>query len=240
MKTKILSILALLLMTVTQGAWADELTVYDGTQSSPFSPAYMNRFDMYTRSQYIIPAANLEAMNGKIITALKYYSNKSNYTSTCNVDVYLKEVGYTTFNSTPTFETKSGIVYTGKLSIAGDGTLTITFTTPYTYNGGNLLIGMENTETGNSILSSFSGQNVTGTVAFGSSSTNRGDFIPKTTFTYETPVPPTPVDLGLPSGKKWANRNVGALSATGYGTYYAWSRATSPPHNGATTGACRR
>ena len=89
MKTKILSILALLLMTVTQGAWADELTVYDGTQSSPFSPAYMNRFDMYTRSQYIIPAANLEAMNGKIITALKYYSNKSNYTSTCNDDLQL-------------------------------------------------------------------------------------------------------------------------------------------------------
>ena len=223
MKTKILSILALLLMTVTQGAWADELTVYDGTQWSPFSPAYINSFDVYTRSQYIIPAANLEAMNGKIITALKYYSNRSNYTS-CNVDVYLKEVGYTTFDEyTPTFETKSGIVYTGTLSIAGDGTLTITFTTPYTYNGDNLLIGMENTETGNTILSSFCGQIVTGTVAFGSSSTTRGDFIPKTTFTYETPVPPTAVDLGLPSGKKWANRNVGALSETGYGTYYEWS-----------------
>ena len=36
MKTKILSILALLLMTVTQGAWAQEtLTVYDGTDASP-------------------------------------------------------------------------------------------------------------------------------------------------------------------------------------------------------------
>ena len=150
-KFKFLSILALLLMTVTQGAWADELTVYDGAAFCPYSPAYIKTFDWYTRSQYIIPAANLEDMNGKIITALKYYSNTSNYTSTCNVDVYLKEVNYTTFNSTPSFETKSGIVYRGTLSIAGDGTLTITFTSPYTYNGGNLLIGMENTETGNLI-----------------------------------------------------------------------------------------
>ena len=195
MKTKILSILALLLMTVTQGAWAQAtLTVFDGTEKYEYAPAYMWYFDKYSRSQYIIPAANLATMNGKIITALKYYSDKSNYTSTCNVDVYLKEVGYTTFNSTPTFETKSGIVYTGKLSFAGDGTLTITFTTPYTYNGGNLLIGMENTAKGNWASSQFYGQKVTGAVACGYNSTSlaavtatRNDFIPKTTFTYETP-----------------------------------------------------
>lgn len=30
------------------------------------------------------------------------------------------------------------------------------------------------------------------------------------------------VDLGLPSGVKWATCNVGASSPSGYGTYYAW------------------
>lgn len=30
------------------------------------------------------------------------------------------------------------------------------------------------------------------------------------------------VDLGLPSGTKWATCNVGASSSTGYGDYYAW------------------
>jgi len=30
------------------------------------------------------------------------------------------------------------------------------------------------------------------------------------------------VDLGLPSGTKWANMNVGAESPEGYGDYYAW------------------
>ena len=232
------TLLIALLCGVT-GAWAQEtLTVYDGTKKYSFAPAYLYAFDWYTRSQYIIPAANLEAMNGKIITALKYYSSITDYTSTCNVDVYLKEVGYTTFNSTPTFETKSGIVYTGTLSIAGDGTLTITFTTPYTYNGGNLLIGMENTGKGTSIYSSFYGQNVTGAVAFGSNSTslaavtaNRNDFIPKTTFTYETPDP----NAGLLTGRfsvsatkqvRFSQGNLQAYFASA-GTSCTWRFATN-------------
>ncbi len=32
------------------------------------------------------------------------------------------------------------------------------------------------------------------------------------------------VDLGLPSGLKWATCNIGASSPEGYGNYYAWGR----------------
>lgn len=35
------------------------------------------------------------------------------------------------------------------------------------------------------------------------------------------------VDLGLPSGTKWAKYNIGATSETDYGDYFAWG-ATSP------------
>jgi len=35
------------------------------------------------------------------------------------------------------------------------------------------------------------------------------------------------VDLGLPSGLKWATCNLGAISADGYGSYYAWGE-TAP------------
>lgn len=35
------------------------------------------------------------------------------------------------------------------------------------------------------------------------------------------------VDLGLPSGTKWADRNVGASSPTQYGNYYAWGETTT-------------
>ena len=34
------------------------------------------------------------------------------------------------------------------------------------------------------------------------------------------------IDLGLPSGKKWAARNIGAESETDYGLYFAWGETT--------------
>ena len=39
------------------------------------------------------------------------------------------------------------------------------------------------------------------------------------------------VDMGLPSGKKWANMNVGALDPHRYGSYYAWGEK-SPKSSG--------
>ena len=36
------------------------------------------------------------------------------------------------------------------------------------------------------------------------------------------PSTPTAVDLGLPSGTLWADRNIGANSPEGYGDYFAW------------------
>ncbi len=36
------------------------------------------------------------------------------------------------------------------------------------------------------------------------------------------PPVPTAVDLGLPSGTLWADRNIGANSPEGYGDYFAW------------------
>ena len=35
------------------------------------------------------------------------------------------------------------------------------------------------------------------------------------------------VDLGLPSGAKWATMNIGANTSTGYGNYYAWGETTT-------------
>jgi len=47
-------------------------------------------------------------------------------------------------------------------------------------------------------------------------------------FTVDTvPSTPTAVDLGLPSGTKWASCNVGASSPEDYGDYFAWGE-TSP------------
>jgi hypothetical protein len=37
----------------------------------------------------------------------------------------------------------------------------------------------------------------------------------------------TAVDLGLPSGRKWADRNLGYSKDPDYGTYFAWGGRTS-------------
>lgn len=43
------------------------------------------------------------------------------------------------------------------------------------------------------------------------------------------------VDLGLPSGVKWANMNVGATAVTDYGTFFAWGETAGLTVSGATT-----
>ena len=41
------------------------------------------------------------------------------------------------------------------------------------------------------------------------------------------------VDLGLPSGRKWADRNVGATNPESYGTYFAWGETEGFTYEGA-------
>lgn len=42
----------------------------------------------------------------------------------------------------------------------------------------------------------------------------------------EPPAGVEAVDLGLPSGRKWANMNVGAQKPEGYGLFFAWGETT--------------
>ena len=173
----------------------DELTVYDGTTTNNHVPAYVFYFDDFTRSQYVIPADDLEDMRGGTINSLKFYTTSSNipYTSVSDVDVYLMEVDYTTISA---FEPKANgtIVYQGKLDFVSEnagGLLTIEFSTPYSYGGGNLLVGIDNTTDAGYKSIYFYGQNVTGASVSGSNgsgpdavSANQQNFIPKTTFGY--------------------------------------------------------
>lgn len=48
------------------------------------------------------------------------------------------------------------------------------------------------------------------------------DYIVRVTVTGEAPESVELLDLGLPSGLKWASCNVGATETEGYGGYYAW------------------
>ena len=111
-------------------------------------PAYITKFDEYTRSQFIIAESQLRPVLSQTILGIQFVQvNNLHYNTGVPVDVFIKRVDY---NSIGQFETKSGddIVYHGQLSQNGSGYLTITFDTPYKYTGGSLLVGIENTATG--------------------------------------------------------------------------------------------
>ena len=228
MKHKRLLFLLALLMTAATGAWAQQtLTVYDGTTKDNTSPAYIGYSDEYTRSQTVIPSTALTAMKGCDITAMKFYSNSMAASGKIDYsfDVYLKEVSYSAFAESSTFEPKSSCttVYQGTLSIS-NYELTITFSKPFHYNGGNLLIGMENTSkvmyyeirflgtsTGSSLsnICTHDSHDLTSATLI----TNRY-FIPKTTFTYEDPTYSVKLADGTEDAKNWSIAS-GEKSATG-------------------------
>ena len=191
MRIKLLLFTLLCSLAALLPAKAETLTVYEGTATSRLVPAYIYYWDSYTRSQVVIPSNQLSEMVGGTITAIKFYTTHSSaHTTASSADVYLKEVNYTSISS---YETKASctIVKQGKLTIASGGELTIELATPYTYNGGNLLIGIENTNTSGYESVYFQGQTVSGAsiAAYSYSSTaavsaTQQNFIPKTTFTY--------------------------------------------------------
>lgn len=137
----------------------------------------------------------LATMEGGTINSISFYTTSDNIPTKTpgTVVVYVKEVGYTEINA---FETKEGssVIYQGKLniiSITDGGLLTIPFNTPYTFNGGNLLIGIENTTDIKSEDIYFYGQNVRGASVAGVDkvseeymTASQQNFIPKTSFDY--------------------------------------------------------
>ena len=212
---------------------ANELTVYEGTMTSQYVPAYIAYWDDFAKSQVVIPAADLEEMTGSTITSIKFYTNSNYipYTTVAAADVYLMEVNYTEISAYEPKESAT-IVYQGTLDIVavdGGGEVTIELTTPFVYNGGNLLIGTENqTDAGYKFIY-FLGQQVPGASIAGSNGTNPADapatqrnFIPKTTFTYvpgDVPIYYKPKDLAVSE----IGTNEAKVTWTAGGTETAWN-----------------
>ena len=72
-------IVALFSLTGTRADQISQLTVYDRTQTSGYVPAYYAGFGnsndlRYGKSQFIIPSSQLTAMNGSVITGIKFYA----------------------------------------------------------------------------------------------------------------------------------------------------------------------
>ena len=222
--------LIVMLCNLTVSRAQDTLTVYAGTDASSSVPAYILYYEKFTRSQFIIPSDDLVDMNGASVSAIRFYAKKENvpYPSSnktaAPVDVYIKEVNYTTFSNAYEPKTDNIIYYHGTLSIESNGVegiLTINLNRPYEYSGGNLLIGIENTEKADYQYVYFYGQRIDENASvYGYSdntqsvTTHLQKFIPKTTFIYEINT-----SIELPSSL--SATNVDAHSAT-----LTWSGGT--------------
>ncbi|MBR5984288.1 MAG: InlB B-repeat-containing protein, partial [Bacteroidales bacterium] len=177
-------------------AKADELTVYDGTATSTTIPMYGLYFDDYAKSECIIPADQLTQMVGGTITSMTFYvsSASTGAWDNTNQKVFLKEVGATTLGGSYSGIEGATIVFDGQLTLpTSTGEYTIVFSQNYTYNGGNLLIGVYNDDDGTYHGISWYGVSglSSGVSAYGYNSSslssatyNAQTFLPKTTFTY--------------------------------------------------------
>lgn len=187
------SLLLACLLTAGGTAWADELTVSNGTNTNTYVPFYGNWADAYQKCEFIIPAEELATLKGTSISALKFYSTTASVIWNGSFLVFLKEVEATTMTAF-TGTTDATVVFEGTgLSIDANKEMAVTFSQSYTYQGGNLLVGFYQTKAGNYQNMSFYGVGQASNTAwqgYNSSSLDAVNgsaksFIPKTTFTYE-------------------------------------------------------
>ena len=174
-----------------------EITVFQGTDINQYIPVYGFYADSPQRSQFIIPASALAEMTDGEVSAMKFYLyTKASAAWTSTWRIYVKEVDSPEFDAYIDPETAT-TVYTGTLDATQDE-MVVAFDTPYTYNGGNLLIGFDNIVAGNYKSAKFLGVKGNGNCSAqgyaGSLEscpfTLREGFIPTTTFTFDKAISP--------------------------------------------------
>ena len=190
-KVLFLMVSMLLLSAVTaRGAGRMPFTVFDGTTTNEYVPIYGWYCEEYLKCEYLIPAAELASLAGKNLYSVKWYLSTPapDTWGDASFQVFIKEVEESSLSSYLGLDGAT-IVYEGSL----DGTqseIEIEFSTPYAYQGGNLLVGVYNVVKGSYKRCSFYGVEASsGACISGSNgnslegvSINDRKFLPKTTF----------------------------------------------------------
>ncbi len=222
----------LLALFVPWAANAQEtLPVHDNNLSTNRGvPIYAYYFDNYTKAQHVFPASDLAEMEGGTITSIKYFYSTSYSASSptafstatesyVSINVYLKEVESATISSLTDFSSDTP-AFSGKFIFETDGTVELVLSNPYTYGGGNLLIGVENpvkggtydyhnvyffVETGLTSGASTYNYNSTSLNDVSYSSSNTAASLPKTVFTYTPGGSSTATPPGVTTSDAVAN-----------------------------------
>ncbi len=144
---KIISFLLFFTIFITSHA---QVTVADGTNTSHHTPIYP--YYGYSYSQVIYAADILNADAGNI-TGIKYYYNASaSYdNSDGNLTVWIGLTSKNEFASGTDWVDISTLtqVFSGSVTFDGSGELTITFNTPFSYDGSsNIIVAVDENEPG--------------------------------------------------------------------------------------------
>ncbi len=192
------------------------VTVCDGNDNNQYVPIYGINYDSYPHtSQMIYPAEMLTELKGHPITSITFYPSKTINITRGQATVSLMETENTTFESAALATGEFTDVATWVPSGA-DETLSLAFTTPYIYRGGNLIVQIAKnataTGTGSYQSNTFIGANQTGNdVAFHyeNNSQNRlVQFLPKATFGYDNEQTVVVYDITLDNGSGTYKGNV--------------------------------
>ena len=194
-----LALVTLLMIGGGNFAWGDELTVNtqinSGTVNAYNPIAGSNVKDYFVKSEIIYLSSDISDLAGKNITKLTFATNQETVTwNEAEFKVFLKETNTTSYPSSGyDFIGDDGatVVYTGNLNVSSNK-LEISLSKPFTYNSGNLLLGVYCTKksTNNSNVQ-FKGVSNYGAYLClynATGSTVRNAIRPQTTFTYEVPV----------------------------------------------------
>ena len=223
-----------------------QLTVHDGTETNIVVPLRGGAVKNYCRSEFVIPAEELSGMTGKYISSMKFYGDQSttSWINTVTFDVFMKMVDFTQFNSAScSGQEGATVVYQGKMKFNSSKEMTVTFTTPFYYEGGNLLVGFYSTKTTSSynaqavnwkseMMTTYTAVSGTGSSLTGSFSYSLSTYLPKTTFTYSDML--APIYLRMIS--VWTNTAVMRWSPdpaytgtiTGYEVVYSTEASFNP------------
>ena len=217
------------------------ITINDGTDTNTDVPVYNSGGYKY-KSQFIIPSTSLTDMQGSEINKLVFY-NATNTVSVGTYKVSLMEVSQTIFGTSGyTADFLTGdftTVYDGTLTIAADGTMTVSFTTPFDYDDGNLLVEFESQQTSSIAGDGFLGVNSASNVSI----FNYNNYIP-TAGAYRKFLPKMDITYlvgPVAKPKHFAASDIAATTATlswdavdgadGYDLYY--STTEGAPEDGA-------
>ncbi|MBQ9555352.1 MAG: dockerin type I repeat-containing protein [Muribaculaceae bacterium] len=184
----------LLMVMVALLPSAQTLDLYDGKAYDFFVPINSQWYDVVgAQSQAIYPAQDLVPLMGKEITSMTFYTDQNG----CNMNGGLLEI----YLGEPEGDLEDDFITEG-LTLVGGATMvrsartdsamvTLTFDTPYAYQGGNLLLSTVVAGAGTFGLTYFMGVSTTynSCIATGYNRLVHHQFLPHTTFAYRDAQP---------------------------------------------------